>query len=131
MDPSPFQVQHNDDRRGKDAVRVPQRERWDDANVTRFEIMIKEMKKSLEDFPRDIAVDAWNDMSAWIKDYLRTTALSREESIPFAEAHFSGVLMKASQLATIRQQVLDVSGDAHKLSILLATKLKELDDLQH
>ena len=130
MDPSPFQVQHTDNRRGKDTVRVPQREKWDDTNVTRFEIMIKEMKKSLEDFPRDIAVDAWNDMSAWIKDYLRTTALSREESIPFAEAHFSGILMKASQLATIRQQVLDVSGDAHKLSILLATKLKELDDLQ-
>ena len=130
MDPSPFQVQYTDDRRGKDAVRVPQREKWDDANVTRFEIMIKEMKKSLEDFLRDIAVDAWNDMSAWIKDYLRMTALSREDSIPFAEAHFSGVHMKASQLATIRQQVLDMSGDAHKLSILLATKLKELDDLQ-
>ena len=92
--------------------------------------MIKEMKKSLEDFPRDIAVDAWNDMSAWIKDYLRTTAKSREDSIPFAEAHFSTIRMTASQLATIRQQVLEVSGDAHKLSILLAAKLKELDDLQ-
>ena len=130
MDPSPFQVQYTDDRQGKDAVRAPQREKWDDANVTRFEVMIKDMKKSLEDFLRDIAVDAWNGMSAWIKDYLRTTALSREDSIPFAEAHFSRVLMKASQLATIRQQVLDVSGDAHKLSILLVTKLKELDDLQ-
>ena len=92
--------------------------------------MIKEMKKSLEDFPRDIAVDAWNDMSAWIKDYLRTTMKTREESIPFAEAHFSTIRMSASQLATVRQQILEVSGDAHKLSILLADKLKELDSLQ-
>ena len=92
--------------------------------------MIKEMKKSLEDFLRDIAVDAWNDMSAWIKDYLRTMAKSREDSILFAEAHFSTIRMTASQLATVRQQVLEVSGDTHKLSILLAAKLKELDDLQ-
>ena len=88
------------------------------------------MKKSLEDFPRDIAVDAWNDMSAWIKDYLRMTVKTREESIPFAEAHFSAIRMLASQLATVRQQILEVSGDAHKLSILLADKLKELDGLQ-
>ena len=130
MDPSPFQVQYTNDRRGKETAKVPQREKWEDANVTRFEIMIKEMKKSLEDFPRDIAVDAWNDMSAWIKDYLRTTAKTREESIPFAEAHFSTIRMSASQLATVRQQILEVSGDAHKLSILLADKLKELDSLQ-
>ena len=88
------------------------------------------MKKSLEDFLRDIAVDAWNDMSTWLKDYLRTTATSREDSIPFAEAHFNTVRMSASQLAAVRQQILEVSGDAHKLSILLAAKLKELDDLQ-
>ena len=131
MDPSPFQVQYTDDRRGKETAKVPQRERWEDANITKFEVMIKEMKKSLEDFLRDIAVDAWNDMSAWIKDYLRMTAKSREDSIPFAEAHFSTIRMSASQLATVRQQVLEVSGDAHKLSILLAAKLKELDDLQH
>ena len=130
MDPSPFQVQYIDDRRGKEAARVPQQEKWEDANITRFEIMIKEMKKSLEDFLRDIAVDAWNNMSAWLKDYLRTTAISREDSIPFAEARFSTICMAASQLATVRQQVLDVLGDAHQLSILLATKLKELDDLQ-
>ena len=131
MDPSPFQVQYTDDQRGKEPARVPQQERWEDANITKFKVMIKEMKKSLEDFPRDIAMDAWNDMSAWIKDYLRTTAKSREDSIPFAEAHFSTIRMTASQLATVRQQVLEVSGDAHKLSILLAAKLKELDDLQH
>ena len=130
MDPSPFQVQYTDDRRGRETAKVPSREKWEDANITRFEIMIKEMKKSLEDFPRDIAVDAWNDMSAWIKDYLRTTAKTREESIPFAEAHFSTIRMSASQLATVRQQILEVSGDAHKLSILLADKLKELDGLQ-
>ena len=130
MDPSPFQVQYTDDRRGKETARVPQRERWEDANITKFEVMIKEMKKSLEDFLRDIAVDAWNDMSTWIKDYLRTMAKSREDSIPFVEAHFSTIRMTASQLATVRQQVLEVSGDAHKLSILLAAKLKELDDLQ-
>ena len=92
--------------------------------------MIKEMKKSLEDFPRDIAVDSWNDMSAWLKDYLKSTEKSREESIPFAEAHFGSLRIKASQLAAVRQQVLEVSGDAHKLSILLADKLKELDALQ-
>ena len=131
MDPSPFQVQYTDDRQGKDTAKVPQQERWEDVNITRFEVMIKEMKKSLEDFLRDIAVDAWNDMSTWIKDYLRTTEKSREDSIPFAEAHFSTIRMSASQLVTVRQQVLEVSGDAHKLSILLATKLKELDDLQH
>ena len=129
-DPSPFQVQYADDRRGRDAPRSLPRERWEDANITQFEVMIKEMKKSLEDFPRDIAVDTWNDMSAWLKDYLRTTEKSREESIPFAEAHFGTLRIKASQLAAIRQQVLEVSGDAHKLSILLASKLKELDDLQ-
>ena len=50
MDPSPFQVQYTDDRRGKETAKAPQREKWEDANVTRFEIMIKEMKKSLEDF---------------------------------------------------------------------------------
>ena len=129
-DPSPFQVQFNDDRRSRDAPRSMPREKWEDANVTRFEIMIKEMKKSLEDFPRDIAVDTWNDMSAWLKDYLKTTEKSREETIPFAEAHFGTLRIKASRQANIRQQVMDVSGDAHKLSILLADKLKELDSLQ-
>ena len=130
IDPSPFQVQYSDDRRGRDAQKGPTRERWEDANVTKFEIMIKEMKKSLEDFPRDIAVDTWNDMSAWLKDYLKTTEKSREETIPFAEAHFGSLRILASQQATVRQQVLDVSGDAHKLSILLADKLKELDELR-
>ena len=130
MDPSPFQVQYTDDRCGKETAKAPQQEKWEDANVTRFEIMIKEMKKSLEDFPRDIAVDAWNNMSAWIKDYLQMTAKTREESIPFAEAHFSTIRMSASQLATVRQQILEVSGDTHKLSILLADKLKALDSLQ-
>ena len=130
MDPSPFQVQYTDDRCRKEMTKIPQREKWDDANVTRFEVMIKEMKKSLEDFLRDIAVDAWNNMSAWIKDYLRTTMKTREESIPFAEAHFSTIRMSASQLAAVRQQILEVSGDAHKLSILLADKLKELNSLQ-
>ena len=76
-DPSPFQVQYSDDRRGRDAPRSMLQEKWEDANVTPFEIMIKEMKKSLEDFPRDIAVDTWNDMSAWLKDYLRITEKSR------------------------------------------------------
>ena len=130
VDPSPFQVQYSDDRCGRDAPRPIQRERWEDANVTQFELMIKEMKKSLEDFPRDIAVDTWNDMSAWLKDYLKTSEKSREETIPFAEAHFGTLSILASRRATIRQQVLDVSGDAHKLSILLADKLKELDSLQ-
>ena len=130
MDPSPFQVQYSDDRRNRDAPKTLLRERWEDTNVTQFELMIKEMKKSLEDFPRDIAVDTWNDMSAWLKDYLKTTEKSREESIPFAEAHFGSLRILASRQANIRQQVLDVSGDAHKLSILLADKLKELDSLQ-
>ena len=130
IDPSPFQVQYADDRRGRDAQKPMQREKWEDANVTRFKVMIKEMKKSLEDFPRDIAVDTWNDMSAWLKDYLKTTEKSREEAIPFAEAQFGTLRILASRQATIRQQVLEVSGDAHKLSILLADKLKELDSLQ-
>ena len=129
-DPSPFQVQYSDNRHGRDAPRAIQRERWEDTNITPFEIMIKEMKKSLEDFPRDIAVDTWNDMSAWLKDYLKTTEKSREETIPFAEAHFGSLRILASRQTTIRQQVLDVSGDAHKLSILLADKLKALDSLQ-
>ena len=130
MDPSPFQVQYADDRRNRDAPKNLPRERWEDANVTRFELMIKEMKKSLEDFPRDIAVDTWNDMSVWLKDYLKTTEKSREESIPFAEAHFGSLRILASRQANVRQQVLDVSGDAHKLSMLLADKLKDLDILQ-
>ena len=129
-DPSPFQVQYSDDRRGRDTSRPIPRERWEDANVTPFEIMIKEMKKSLEDFPCDIAVDTWNDMSAWLKDYLKSTEKSRDESVPFAEAHFGSLRIKASQQAMIRQQVTDASGDAHKLSIMLADKLKELDALQ-
>ena len=130
MDPSPFQVQYSEDRRGRDPQRPLTKERWEDANITPFEIMIKEMKKSLEDFPRDIAVDAWNDMSAWLKDYLRTTEKSKEESIPFAEARFGSLRILASRQAAIRQQVLDLSGDAHQLSILLADKLKELDRLR-
>ena len=129
MDPSPFQVQYSDDRRSRDSQKPVTRERWEDANITPFEIMIKEMKKSLEDFPRDIAIDAWNDMSAWLKDYLKTTEKSKEETIPFAEAHFGSLRVIASRQAAIRQQVLDLSGDAHKLSILLADKLKELDGL--
>ena len=130
MDPSPFQVQYNDDRRGRDTPKSIPREKWEDANITPFETMIKEMKKSLEDFPRDIAVDTWNDMSAWLKDYLKSTEKSRDESIPFAEAHFGSLRIKASRQAMTRQQVTDASGDAHKLSILLAEKLKELDTLQ-
>ena len=129
VDPSPFQVQYTDDRRYGSAPRTQPREKWEDTNVTRFELMVKEMKKSLEDFPRDIAIDTWNDMSVWLKDYLKSTDKSREESIPFAEAHFDSLRVLASRQAAIRQQVLDLSGDAHKLSILLATKLKELDDL--
>ena len=130
MDPSPFQVQYSDDRRGRDAPKSIPREKWEDANITPFETMIKEMKKSLEDFPRDIAVDTWNDMSAWLKDYLKSTDKSKTESIPFAEAHFGSLRITASRQAMLRQQVTDASGDAHKLSILLADKLKELDTLQ-
>ena len=130
MDPSPFQVQYVDDRRGRDAPKVLPKEKWEDANITQFEIMLREMKKSLEDFPRDIAMNTWNDMSAWLKDYLRTTDKSKEESIPFAEAHFGALKVTAYHLAEVRQQVLEVSGDAHKLSVMLASKLKELDALQ-
>jgi len=87
------------------------------------------MKKSLEDLPRDIAVDAWNDLLAWLKDYQKDSSVSRTDSIPFVEARFGALLEVAARRAIERQEIADLSGDAHKISLSLAAKLKHLDGL--
>ncbi len=88
------------------------------------------MKKSLEDLPRYIAVDAWNDFLSWLKDYQRASGIEKNASVPFIEAHFGKTLAAATRIADNRRQIEELSGDAHKLSLHLASKLKHLDDLQ-
>ncbi len=88
------------------------------------------MKRSLEDLPWYIAADAWNDYLSWLKDYLRTSGIDRNTSVPFIEAHFGKTLAAATRVADDRRQIEELSGDAHKLSLHLASKLKLLDELQ-
>ncbi len=87
------------------------------------------MKKSLEDLPRYIAVDAWNDFLSWLKDYQKVSGVDKTASIPFIEARFGVTLAAATRLADDRRQIEELSGDAHKLSLHLASKLKQLDEL--
>ncbi len=87
------------------------------------------MKKSLEDLPRYIAVEAWNDFLSWLKDYQKASGVDKTASIPFIEARFGVTLAAATRLADDRRQIEELSGDAHKLSLHLASKLKQLDDL--
>ncbi len=54
------------------------------------------MKKSLEDLPQYITVDAWNDYLSWLKDYLRASGVDKNESVPFLEAHFANTLAAAN-----------------------------------
>jgi len=88
------------------------------------------MKKSLEDLPRDIAIDTWNDLLAWLRDYQKGSTVSKSDSIPFVEARFGALLEVAAHRAIERQEIADLSGDAHKISLSLAAKLKHLDGLQ-
>ncbi len=60
------------------------------------------MKKSLEDLPRYIAVDAWNDFLSWLKDYLRASGVEKNASVPFIEAHFGKTLVAATRVADDR-----------------------------
>ena len=128
--PAPYQIQHFDAPRGRgSAPRVPPREQWQDANQSPFDVAVANMKKSLEDLPRDLAVDTWNDLSAWIKDRVGSTKADRTSVIPLMEAYFGPQLKKAKKSAADRQQILETAGDAHKLSVLLASKYQALDDL--
>ncbi len=79
--------------------------------------------------PCYIAVDAWNDYLSWLKDYLRTSRVDKNESVPFIEAHFGKTLAAANRVADDCCQIEEMSGDAHKLSLHLASKLKHLDKL--
>ena len=128
--PAPFQAQHFDAPRGRgSAPRNPPREQWQDANRSPFDVAIANMKRSLEDLPRDLAVDTWNDLSAWIKDRVRSSNADRSSAIPLVEAYFGPQLEKAKKSAADRQQILETAGDAHKLSVLLSSKYQALDDL--
>ncbi len=115
--------------RGRACRDVPH-ETWQDANQSPFDIAIANMKKSLEDLPWYIAVDAWNDFLSWLKDYQRASGVDKNASVPFIEAHFGKTLAAATRIADDRRQIEELSGDAHKLSLHLASKLKHLDDLQ-
>ncbi len=88
------------------------------------------MKKSLEDLPRYIAVNAWNDFLSWLKDYQRVSGVEKNSSVPFIEAYFGRTLAAANRIADDWRQIEELSGDAHKLSLHLASKLKHLDKLQ-
>ena len=128
--PAPFQTQHFDAPRGRGSTtRNPPREQWQDANRSPFDIAIADMKRSLEDLPRDLAVDTWNDLSAWIKDRVGSSNADRASAIPLVEAYFGPQLEKAKKSAADRQQILETAGDAHKLSVLLSSKYQALDDL--
>ncbi len=131
--PAPFRQQFFDgDHRGGGrgvARRDVPHETWQDANQSPFDIAIANMKKSLEDLPRYIAVDAWNDFLSWLKDYLRASGVEKNATVPFIEAHFGRTLVAATRVADDRRQIEELSGDAHKLSLHLASKLKHLDEL--
>ena len=129
-DPAPFHAQRFDAPRGRgSAPRNPPREQWQDANRPPFDIAVANMKKSLEDLPRDLAVDTWNDLSAWIKDRTKSDNSDKASLIPLMEAYFGPHLETAKKSAADRQQILESAGDTHKLSVLLADKYKALDAL--
>ena len=88
------------------------------------------MKASLEDFPQDIAVDTWNNLSAWLKDLLRNNGDNKSSALPLLEAHFGTLLVSARRLADDRQRTLDISDNTHQLSLQLSSQLKRLDELQ-
>ncbi len=98
--PAPFRPQYFDgDQRGRGrgaARRDVPHETWKDANQSPFDIAIANMKKSLEDLPRYIAVDSWNDFLSWLKDYQRASGVEKNASVPFIEAHFNIVLAAAN-----------------------------------
>ena len=128
--PAPFQAQHFDAPCGRgSAPHNPPREQWQDANRSPFDIAVTDMKKSLEDLPRDLAVDTWNDLSAWIKDHAKGSTSDKTLLIPLMEAYFGPHLEKARKSAADRQQILESADNAHKLSVLLADKYKALDEL--
>ena len=128
--PAPFQAQHFDAPRGRGpAPRNLPREQWQDANRSPFDIAIANMKKSLEDLPRDLAVDTWNDLTAWIKDRVGHNKTDRSSAVPLVEAYFGPQLERAKKSAADRQQILETAGDAHKLSVMLSSKYQALDDL--
>ncbi len=131
--PAPFRPQFYDGDRGRGrgiARRDVPHVAWQDANQSPFDVAIANMKKSLEDLPRQIAIDSWNDFLSWLKDYQRASGIDKNASVPFIEAHFDIVLAAANRAADDRRQIEEISGDAHKLSLHLATKLKHLDELQ-
>src|SRR5258706_10150182 len=113
--PAPFRQQFFDgDHRGRGqgiARCDAPHETWQDANQSPFDIAIANMKKSLEDLPRYIAVDAWNDYLSWLKDYLRASGVEKNAAVPFIEAHFGKTLAAATQIADDGRQIEDLSGD--------------------
>ena len=89
------------------------------------------MKRDLEDLPRNVAVDAWNDMSAWLKDFLCGPAGERpEQSLHLVDARFGLVLTLAKERAEHQKLIDDSANDAHKLSLILSSLLTRLDSLQ-
>src|SRR5258706_7301988 len=132
--PAPSRPQfYSDDHRGRGqgvARRDVPHETWQDANQSPFNMAISNMKRSLEDLPCYITVDAWNVFLSWLKDYQRSSGVEKNALVPFIEAHFGKMLAAATKIADDRRQIEELSGDAHKLSLHLASKLKHLDDLQ-
>ncbi len=119
--PAPFRPQFFDgDNRGRGrgaAHRDVPHETWRDANQSPFNVAIANMKKSLEDLPPYIMVEC-------------ASGVDKNASVPFIEAHFGKTLAAATRIADDRRQIEELSGDAHKLSLHLASKLKQLDELQ-
>lgn len=87
------------------------------------------MKKSLEDFPRDIAIDTWNDMSAWLKDNVKSNVSDKSSLVPLVEARFGSLLEHSKTCAADRLRVSDLTADTHQLSLQLADQFKRLDNL--
>ena len=129
--PAPFRVQpYNAPRAHGGAPPNIPCETWQDANRSDFDVAIDNMKASLEDFPCDIAVDTWNNLSAWLKDLLRNNGANKSNILPLVEAHFGSLLVSARRLADERQCAHDVSDNTHELSLQLSSQLKRLDELQ-
>ena len=129
--PAPFRVQPYDAPRTRGGAprNIPQ-ETWQDANRSDFDVVVDNMKASLEDFPRDIAIDTWNNLSAWLKDLLRNNGNNKSNALPLLEAHFGSLLVSARRLADDRQCTRDISDNTHQLPLQLSSQLKRLDELQ-
>ena len=129
--PAPFHIQPYDapHTRGGAPRNIP-RETWQDANRTDFDVAVDNMKASLGEFPRDVAVDTWNNLSAWLKDLLKNNGNNKSNILPRVEAHFGSLLVSAHRLAEERQRAHDVSDNTHELSLQLSSQLKRLDELQ-